>query len=144
MFTVSPDPARLDVPLIHQYLSQHSYWGLGMPLETLERAIANSLNFGLYAPDGRQAAFARVITDRATFAWLCDVFVLPEYQGQGLGKQLVETIMAHPDLQGVRRFMLATLDAHSLYRRFGFQDLPTPERFLEIKKANPYGVPTGN
>ncbi|WP_019946220.1 GNAT family N-acetyltransferase [Hymenobacter aerophilus] len=144
MFTVSTDTARLDVALIHEYLSRQSYWGLGMPLETLERALANSLCFGLYGPDGRQAAFARVVTDRATFAWICDVFVLPEYQGRGLGKQLVEAVMAEPELQGVRRFMLATLDAHSLYRRFGFQDLPNPERFLEIKKQNPYGVPTGN
>ncbi|SDX79535.1 GNAT family N-acetyltransferase [Hymenobacter psychrophilus] len=144
MYTASSDPNLLDVPLIHEYLSQQSYWGLGMPLETLERAIANSLNFGLYGPDGRQAAFARVVTDRATFAWLCDVFVLPEFQGQSLGKQLMQTVFAHPDLQDLRRFLLATLDAHSLYRRFGFQDLAAPDRYLEIKKANPYGVPTGN
>ncbi|MFD2787671.1 GNAT family N-acetyltransferase [Hymenobacter rubripertinctus] len=144
MFTVSTDPARLDVALIHDYLSQQSYWALGMPRETLDRALTNSLNFGLYAPDGRQAAFARVVTDYATFAWLCDVFVLPEFQGQSLGKQLMQAVFEHPELQGLRRFLLATLDAHGLYRRFGFQDLVAPDRYLEIKKANPYGVPTGN
>ena len=144
MFTVSTDPTRLDVPLMHVYLSQQSYWALGLPRQTLDRAIQNSLNFGLYAPDGRQAAFARVVTDYATFAWLCDVFVLPEFQGQGLGKQLMQAVFAHPDLQDLRRFLLATLDAHGLYRRFGFQDLAAPDRYLEIKKANPYGVPTGN
>ena len=144
MFTVSLDPSRLDVALIHQYLSQESYWAKGIPRATLDRAIQNSLNFGLYAPDGRQAAFARVVTDYATFAWLCDVFVLPEFQGQGLGKQLMQAVFAHPDLQDLRRFLLATLDAHGLYRRFGFQDLAAPDRYLEIKKLNPYGVPTGN
>ncbi|MBT9394960.1 GNAT family N-acetyltransferase [Hymenobacter sp. NST-14] len=144
MFTVSPDPARLDVPLIHRYLSQESYWARGIPRETVDRALANSLNFGLYGPDGRQAAFARVVTDYATFAWLCDVFVLPEFQGRGLGKQLMQAVFAHPDLQDLRRFLLATLDAHGLYRRFGFQDLAAPDRYLEIKKLNPYGVPTGN
>ncbi|SNR46313.1 GNAT family N-acetyltransferase [Hymenobacter mucosus] len=144
MFTISTDPARLDVATIHRYLSYDSYWAQNIPLATVERAIANSLNFGAYTADGRQAAFARVVTDRATFAWLCDVFVLPEFQGQGLSKQLMGAVWSHPELQGLRRHLLATLDAHSLYRQFGFQDLATPERYLEVRRANPYGVPTKN
>jgi GNAT superfamily N-acetyltransferase len=144
MFTISPDPALLDVSVIHRYLSQESYWAQGIPLETVQRAIANSLNFGAYASDGRQVAYARVVTDKATFAWLCDVFVLPEFQGQGIGKQLQAEIWRHPKLQGLRRYLLATLDAHGLYRQFGFQELAAPERYLEIKRANPYGAPTAN
>ncbi|SNC75789.1 Acetyltransferase (GNAT) domain-containing protein [Hymenobacter gelipurpurascens] len=144
MFTISTDPARLDVSVIHRYLSQESYWAQGIPLETVQRAIVNSLNFGVYAPVGRQVAYARVVTDKATFAWLCDVFVLPEFQGQGIGKQLQSEIWQHRELQGLRRYLLATLDAHGLYRQFGFQDLAAPERYLEIKRANPYGTPTAN
>ena len=144
MYTISTDPALLDVPAIHRYLSQESYWAQGIPLETVQRAIANSLNFGVYAPDSRQVAYARVITDKATFAWLCDVFVLPEFQSQGIGKQLQAEIWQHPELQGLRRYMLATLDAHGLYQQFGFQELAAPERYLEIRRANPYGAPTAN
>jgi GNAT superfamily N-acetyltransferase len=144
MFTISPDPAKLDVPAIHRYLSQESYWAKGIPLETVQRAIQNSLNFGVYAPDGQQVAYARVVTDKATFAWLCDVFVLPEFQGQGIGKQLQAEIWQHPELQGLRRYLLATLDAHGLYRQFGFQELAAPERYLEIRRPNPYGTPTAN
>ena len=144
MFTITTDPTQLDIATIHHYLSQESYWAKGIPLETVKRAIANSLNFGVYAPDGRQVAYARVVTDKATFAWLCDVFVLPEFQGQGIGKQLQAEIWQHPELQGLRRYLLATLDAHGLYRQFGFQELAAPERYLEIRRANPYGVPTAN
>ncbi|RSK51103.1 GNAT family N-acetyltransferase [Hymenobacter rigui] len=144
MFTISTDPARLDVAVIHRYLTEDSYWACGIPLETVQRAIANSLNFGVYAPDGRQAGFARVVTDRATFAWLCDVFILPEFRGQGLSKQLMQTVWSHPDLQNQRRHLLATLDAHGLYRQFGFQELAAPERYLEVRRANPYGIPTAN
>ncbi|WP_311136629.1 GNAT family N-acetyltransferase [Hymenobacter cellulosilyticus] len=92
-------------------------------------------------PDGRQAGFARVVTDYATFAWLCDVFVLPEFRGVGLSKWLMSCVWAHPELQGLRRKMLATLDAHGLYTQFGFGSLPTPERFMEIRLPNPYGAP---
>ncbi|TGD81456.1 GNAT family N-acetyltransferase [Hymenobacter wooponensis] len=144
MFTISTDPTKLDVTVIHRYLSQESYWAKGIPLETVQRAIANSLNFGVYAPSGQQVAYARVVTDKATFAWLCDVFVLPEFQGRGIGKQLQTAIWAHPELQGQRRYLLATLDAHGLYRQFGFQDLAAPERYLEIRRPNPYGTPTAN
>ena len=144
MFTVSTDPARLDIALIHRYLAHDSYWALNIPLETVQRAIAHSLSFGLYAPDGHQAGFARVVTDKATFAWLCDVFVLPEFRGRGLSKQLMQEVWAHPELQGLRRHLLATLDAHGLYRQFGFQELAAPERYLEVRRPNPYGAPTAN
>ncbi|UOQ78601.1 GNAT family N-acetyltransferase [Hymenobacter sp. 5516J-16] len=144
MYTISTDPALLDIPLIHRYLAESSYWATNIPRETVERAIANSLCFGVYAPDGAQVAFARVITDRATFAWLCDVFVLPEQQGQGIGKQLMQQVWSHPDLCNVRRQMLATLDAHGLYEQFGFQPLANPERYMEVRRPNPYGAPTAN
>ena len=144
MFHISPDSSLLDVALIHRYLAEESYWARSIPLETVQRAIANSLCFGAYTPEGRQAGFARVVTDKATFAWLCDVFVLPEYRGQGLSKQLMQAVWSHPDLQGLRRQLLATLDAHGLYRQFGFRELEAPERYLEIRRPNPYGAPTAN
>ncbi len=142
-FIISTDSARLDVAAVHRYLSEESYWARHIPHETVERAIANSLNFGLYAPDGRQAGFARVVTDRATFAWLCDVFVLPEFRGQGLSKALVGTVLAHPELQNLRRHLLATLDAHGLYRQLGYAPLKSPERWLEIAHPDPYPAPGG-
>ncbi|GAB3828031.1 GNAT family N-acetyltransferase [Hymenobacter jeollabukensis] len=140
-FTLSTDPARLDVALIHDFLSNHSYWAPGIGRELVERSIRNSLCFGLYAPDGRQAGFARVISDRATFAYLCDVFVLEEFRGQGLGKQLMQFISDYPELQGLRRWMLATRDAHSLYAQFGFAPLANPPRFMENAKLDPYRPP---
>jgi len=143
-FLISTDPAHLDVTAIHAYLTHDSYWAKNIPRELVERAIAHSLSFGLYAPDGQQAGFARVVTDRATFAWLCDVFVLPAYRGRGLSKWLMEVVWAHPELQGLRRRMLATLDAHGLYQQFGFASLAAPERFLEIRQHNPYGAETSN
>lgn len=143
-FLITTDPARLDITAIHRYLAEESYWAKGIPLETLTRAIANSLTFGVYAPDGQQAGFARVVTDRATFAWLCDVFVLPAYRGRGLSKWLMEVVWAHNDLHGLRRQLLATLDAHGLYHQFGFQPLAAPERYLEVRRPNPYGVETAN
>ena len=138
-YTLSTDPARLDRPAVHRWLSEESYWARHIPRTTLERAIAHSLCFGIYAPDGQQAAFCRVVTDRATFAWLCDVFVLPAHRGRGLSKWLVQQMLAHPDLQNLRRHLLATFDAHTLYQRFGYEPLDRPDRWLEIKKANPYG-----
>lgn len=143
-FTISTDPSRLDVAAIHAYLSQESYWAKGIPRETVERAIRHSLSFGLYAPDGCLAGYARVVTDTATFAWLCDVFVLAEFRGQGLSKWLMAVVWAHPDLQGLRRRILATLDAHGLYEQFGFAPLAAPDRFLEIRRPNPYGAETAN
>lgn len=129
-YTLSTNPARLDVPLIHAYLSEQSYWAQGRSLTTVETSIAHSVCFGVYN-GGRQVAFARVVTDYATFAWLCDVFVLESERGQGLGKWLVQSVVAHPDLQGLRRLLLATRDAHDLYRRYGgFELLPNPERWM--------------
>jgi GNAT superfamily N-acetyltransferase len=136
-YEVDTDPARLDLDAIHGFLVT-AYWSPGVAREVVERSIANSLNFGLYAPDGRQAGFARVVSDRAVFAYLGDVFVLPEHRGRGLGVWLVETLLAHPELQGLRRWYLATADAHELYRRFGFDGPAAPERhmFLEQRASN--------
>lgn len=137
-YSLSTDPARLDVTTIHRWLSEESYWALRIPRATVVRAIANSLNFGLYAPDGRQAGFARIISDYTTFAWLCDVFVLEEFRGQGLSKWLMQQILAHPELQHLRRYMLGTWDAHSLYHQFGYTPVARPERLMEILRTNHY------
>jgi GNAT superfamily N-acetyltransferase len=128
-FEVSTDPARLDLEVVHDFL-RTAYWSVGVPREVVERSLEHSIPFGLYAPDGRQAGFARVVSDRAVFAYLGDVFVLPEWRGHGLGVWLVETVLAHPELQGLRRWHLATADAHELYRRFGFRESATPERHM--------------
>jgi GNAT superfamily N-acetyltransferase len=113
----------------------HSYWAQGRSFETVERSISNSLNFGLYKGD-EQVGFARVVTDRATFAWLGDVFILPDYRGKGLSKWLMEVIVTHPELQGLKRWILATRDAHELYRRFGFKELAQPDRWMERFNPN--------
>lgn len=135
-FTVSTDPARLDVDAVHAFLAT-AYWCEGIPRETVERALRNSLCFGLYEGD-RQIGLARVITDAATYAYLCDVYVLPEYRGQGLGTWLMQCVMEHPDLQGLRRFSLVTRDAHELYRPFGFAEIDRPERHMEIARPGIY------
>lgn len=129
-YEISTDRARLDLDAIHRFLSEEAYWSPGVAREVVERSIAGSLPFGVYGPRGEQAGFARVVTDGATFAWLADVFVLPEHRGRGLGVWLVETILAHPDVQGLRNFLLATDDAHDLYARFGFAPLARPERWM--------------
>ena len=136
-YEISTDPARLDVAVVHRYLSEEAYWSPGVARAVVERAIANSLCFGLYAPDGAQAGFARAVTDRAAWAYLADVFVLEGHRGRGLGVWLVETILAHPDLQGLRRIELATADAHGLYARFGFEPLKRVERFMAIEPGAP-------
>ena len=129
-YEISDERSRLDIKVIHEFLSAESYWATGRDLETVKRSIDNSLPFGLYC-QGRQVGFARVVTDYATFGWVADVFVLKDYRGRGLSKWLMEVILAHPDLQGFRRWVLATKDAHELYRKFGFQDLKRPERWME-------------
>jgi GNAT superfamily N-acetyltransferase len=135
-FTVTCDPARLDRALIAEFLAS-SYWAKGIPLATVEKSLAHSLCFALL--DGnRQVGFARVISDYATIAFLNDVFVLPEYRGRGLSKWLMECIISHPELQGLRRWMLATRDAHSLYEKFGFAPLKRPEVFMERHNPNVY------
>ena len=129
-FELSTDPARLDRALVHRFLCDQSYWASSVPREIVDRAIEHSLCFGVYR-DGTQAAFARVVSDRATFAYLADVFVLPEWRADGLGQWMIGVILRHPELQGLRRFLLATKDAHGLYARFGFAPLANPARFLE-------------
>ena len=129
-YEISTDPSRLDLDLIHHFLSTSTYWAPGRSREIVERSIANSFSFGIYK-GARQVGFARVITDFATFGYLADVFVLPEFRGQGLSIWLMEVIHAHPSLQGFRRWVLATKDAHELYRKFGFGDLLRPERWME-------------
>ena len=133
--TVSTDPARLDLDVIHGYLSR-SYWARGIPRETVERSVRGSLCFGAYL-DGRQVGFARVISDRATFAYVCDVFVLPSHRSRGVGKQIMAAIVSDPSLQGLRLRVLFTRDAHGLYRQFGFREARYPERLMEIR-GTPY------
>lgn len=137
-YLISTDKARLDVAAIHAYLTR-SYWSPGIPKAVVERAIGGSLCFGLFDERGDQVGFGRMITDSATFAYLADVYVLEEHRGKGLGKWMVETILAHPSLQGLRRIMLATRDAHALYAPFGFKPLATPESFMSIHRPNAYG-----
>jgi len=137
-FTVTCDPAKLDRAVIAEFLAS-SYWAKGIPRATVEKSLEGSLCFALLDGD-RQVGFARVITDRATIAYLGDVFVLPEYRGKGLAKWLMECVMSHPDLQGLRRWVLATLDAHGLYEQFGFTPLKNPDRFMERHNPNPYGA----
>jgi len=128
-YEITTDPSRIDVAAVHGFLTD-SYWAKGIPLAAVERSIQNSLCFGIYR--GReQAGFARVISDRATFAYVADVFVLPAFRGQGLSKWLMQCIMAHPDLQGLRRWSLVTRDAHELYQQFGFRPLTAPDRWME-------------
>jgi GNAT superfamily N-acetyltransferase len=129
-FELSSDPARLDRALIHRFLSEQSYWASGVLRDVVDRSIDHSLCFGVYR-NAAQVAFARVVTDRATFAYLADVFVLPEWRDDGLGQWMIGVIVRHPALQGLRRFMLATKDAHGLYARFGFSPLANPSRILE-------------
>jgi GNAT superfamily N-acetyltransferase len=135
-YTTSTDPARLDLPLIYDFLVNRSYWAKGRSFETVQRSVQNSLCFGLYETL-QQIGFARVVTDEATFAWLCDVFVLESHRGRGLGKWLVECVVEHPALKNIRRIMLATKDAHELYRKHGgFTALEEPEPWMQ--RVRPY------
>ena len=159
-YDISTDPSRLQLDAIHAYLAR-SYWSPGIPKELVARAIANSVCLGLYLTqggnqgdggpqppangDGRrgdtQVGFARVVTDKASFAYLADVYVLEEHRGQGLSKRLVEAVLAHPELQGMRRFLLATRDAHGLYAQFGFKAPARPENFMEIRTPPAWLLP---
>lgn len=129
VYEIHTDADRMDVVAIHAALDK-TYWAAGRPLHVVERSIAGSLNFGLFDPSGAQVGFTRVITDRATFAWICDVYVLEDHRGLALGKALMAAVIDHPDLQGMRRMMLATADAHGLYAQYGFEPLDAPERFM--------------
>ena len=136
--TVSTDRARFDVDWIHASLAG-TYWAKGIPRDLVERSLEGSIAFGAF--DGsRQVGVARVVTDRATFAWVADVFVEPSYRGRGVSKRIMEAIRAHPELQGLRRWLLATANAHGLYEQFGFTRIAEPGRFMEITKKNPYGA----
>lgn len=128
-YLISTDKSRLDLAVIHRFITT-SYWAPGIPMETVKRSIEHSLAFGVYKGDA-QVGFARVITDYATFAYIGDVFILEEFRGQGLSKWLMEVVAAHPDLQGLRRWLLLTRDAHGLYRKTGFTEPKTPERYME-------------
>ena len=134
-FHISTDRSLLDFEMTHKYLSEDSYWAKGIPAERLKNAIENSICFGVYKQN-TQVGLARVVTDKATFAYICDVFILPDYQGLGLSKWLMQTIVEHPELQGLRRWSLATSDAHGLYSQFGFTQLSRPESWME--KFKPY------
>ena len=139
-FTISTDKQKLDIAYIHHFLSVESYWAVNIPLAVIQKAIAGSLCFGLY--DGeKQIGFSRMVTDCATFAFLADVFVDPAYRGKGLSKWLMETILAHPGLQGLRRFMLATHSAHGLYAQYGFTALTFADRWMNIHKPDLYRQP---
>lgn len=127
---ISTNAEDLDVPLIHRFLSEESAWAREIPIETVRTSIRNSLNFGGFVGDS-QVAYARVVSDLATFAYLVDVFVLEEHRGKGYSKALVEAVVAHPPLQGLRRFMLATSDAHGLYAKFGFTPPARPQTLME-------------
>lgn len=133
---ITSDPDRHDIDAIHAFLTR-AYWSVGIPRETVARAVRNSLSFSLFA-DARPIGFARLVTDRATFAYLADVYVLEEFRGRGLGRDLIHAVLSHPDVQGLRRYLLATRDAHRLYDKFGFRNLAKPELFMEINHPNIY------
>lgn len=142
-YEISTDPSRLQLDAIHAYLTR-SYWSPGIPKEVVARAIANSMCFGLYdaqGPTDTQVGFARVVTDKASFAYLADVYVLEEHRRLGLSKRLVEAVLGHPELQGMRRFLLATRDAHGLYAQFGFEAPAKPENFMEIRTPPAWLLP---
>lgn len=135
-YCISTDKAKLDIAFIHAFLS-HSYWAEGIPQEIVERAIEHSLCFGIYENE-QQIGFGRIVTDYATFAYISDVFISEPYRGRGLSKWLIEVMTAHPQLQGLRRWMLMTRDAHGLYQQFGFTGPKTPERIMEITNPDIY------
>ncbi|HEY0332996.1 MAG TPA: GNAT family N-acetyltransferase [Stenotrophomonas sp.] len=135
---ISCERKDMDLETIHGFLSTQAYWSRGIPRDTVARALDGSLCFGAFLPAHGQVGFARVVTDRATFAYLADVFVLPTHRGRGHAKALVAAVMAHPQLQGLRRFMLATSDAHALYAPFGFAPPASPQTLMEISRPNSY------
>jgi GNAT superfamily N-acetyltransferase len=135
-YEISTDKSRLDIGLIHEFLSS-SYWAKGVPRSVIEKSVKNSLCFGAYC-SGQQVGFGRAVTDLATFAYIADVFVLPEHRGRGIARSLIKAMLDHPELQGLRRFILATKDAHDLYAQCGFQPLSQPERYMTIHHPDVY------
>jgi GNAT superfamily N-acetyltransferase len=140
MYDISTEQTKLDIDAIHAYLTR-SYWSPGIPREVVERATRNSLCFGAYDAEGKQVGFARVVTDHATFAYLCDVYVLEAHQGHGIGRKLMQAFVAHPAFTGARRVMLATRDAHGLYAKFGFASVANSRVLMEILRADIYRAP---
>jgi len=136
-YTLSDDPARLDLDAMHAYLTE-AYWSRGLPRSVLERAVAGSLNSGAYAADGPQVGFARFVSDYATFCYVCDVYVLESHRGKGLARAMLTMALEHPRLQGLRRWMLVTRDAHALYEGCGFSELAHPGRHMELTRADFY------
>ena len=139
-YEISTDKTRLDLAMIHDFLANRSYWASGVPLAVVRQSVEGALCFGVYH-QGKQVGFARVVTDYATTAYLGDVFILEPYRGRGLGKRLVKTIMEHPELQGLRLWLLGTKDAHALYRKYGFQKMaekPLLDRFMVIRNPDVY------
>lgn len=136
-FIYSDDAQKIDAIAVHHYLSTQSYWAQNIPLEIVKKSIKNSLCFGIYRED-KQVGFARWITDKSTFAYLADVYVMEIYRGQGLSKKLMSLMLFHPDLQGLRRYMLATMDAHGLYAQFGFKQIDHPDRLMAVVIKDPY------
>ncbi|MBC7601316.1 MAG: GNAT family N-acetyltransferase [Ramlibacter sp.] len=135
-YEIVTDRSRIDVEAAHAFLAT-TYWSPGIPIEIVRRAIENSLCFAVIH-EGAQVGFARVVTDRATFAYLADVYVLDAHRGKGLAHRMLEAMQQHPDLQGLRRMLLATRDAHALYAQFGFKPLAAPDRMMEVLRANPH------
>lgn len=136
-YTIDTDLERIDLGLVHGWLSTDAYWAIGRPRETVERAARGSVNFGAFADDGQLVGYARVVTDEATFAWLCDVYVVPAHRGTGVGSLLVQAVVDRVAPLGLRRVMLATLDAHGVYERFGFAVDPHPERLMSLQAPEP-------
>jgi GNAT superfamily N-acetyltransferase len=145
-YVISSDPSWVDVDVVWQFLSEESYWARGVSREIVHQSLAHSISFGVYQigslndPESvrKQVGFARIVSDRATFAYLADVFVVTEHRGQGLSKRLMEAVLAHPELQGLRRWLLFTADAHALYQRFGFSLVARPERVMELHRPDAY------
>lgn len=141
---IDTDPRRLDGALVHRWLSTDAYWAVGRSADTVSTAFANSIGYGVYAPGGEQVGVARVITDHATFAWVCDVYIDRDSRGLGLGTWLARSVVADLEEQGIRRMVLATADAHDVYRRAGFQELTKPSRWMEIDRRPTISFPDEN
>lgn len=142
-FVMTTDKNLMDIVMIHQYLSTESYWAKNIPLAIVERSISNSLNFGVFHQE-KQIAYARIITDYSTIAYLGDVFVLSDFRGKGISKWLIKEITEHPPLQGLRRWILLTADAHGLYKKYGWESIPQPEKWMEKVQVNPYNTTSDN
>jgi GNAT superfamily N-acetyltransferase len=142
-FVLTTDKNLMNIAMIHQYLSEESYWAKGIPLALVEKSVNNSLNFGVFYKE-KQIAYARVITDYSTIAYLGDVFVLPDFRGKGISKWLVKEITEHPALQGLRRWILLTADAHDLYNKYGWESIRQPEKWMEKTRLNPYNKTSDN